>query len=121
MSTMTLDSLFDHRLASMRRPELRLTRRGRVVVLMTGLLLAFVVGVFVSAAGSVATEHPGTPAPTRILQVTDGDTLWDISSQLAHRPGGDGDTRAMEAQIQQLNALDTSDLYAGERLVVPAG
>jgi Tfp pilus assembly protein FimV len=123
MTTMTLDTLFDSprvpRVAQPRvsQPRVRLTRRGRAVVVVAALLVAFAIGVFVTAAGSVATQHPGTPAPTRIVQVGSGDTLWDIASGLAD----DGDVRAMMEEIKQLNALDSADLQAGQRLVVPAG
>jgi Tfp pilus assembly protein FimV len=123
MTTMTLDTLFDSqrldrpRLPRVAQPRVRLTRRGRVVVVVAALLVAFAIGVFVTAAGSVATQHPGTPEPTRIVQVGSGDTLWDIASGLAD----DGDVRAMMEEIKQLNALDSADLQAGQRLVVPAG
>jgi Tfp pilus assembly protein FimV len=120
MTTMTLDTMFAPSVArprTSRSTAVRLTRRGRLVVVVAALLIAFAVGVFVTAAGSVATQHPGTAEPTRIVQVSSGDTLWDIASELA----GDGDVRAMMAEIKQLNALDSADLQAGQRLVVPAG
>jgi cell division protein YceG involved in septum cleavage len=126
MTTMTLDTLFTGpslsrtgttavraRVAS---PTMRLTRRGRLVVVVAALLVAFAIGVFVTAAGSVATLHPGTAEPTKIVQVGSGDTLWGIASQLAD----DGQVPAMMAEIKQLNALDSVDLQAGQRLVVPA-
>ena len=125
MTTMTLDTMFppaafDSALPSGRasrpRAGVRLTRRGRLVVVVAALLVAFAIGVFVTAAGSVATQHPGTPAPTKIVQVDSGDTLWDLASGLA----GDGDVPAMMEQIKQLNALDSAELQAGQRLVVPA-
>ena len=124
MTTMTLDTLFQSntafdspRLPRVARPAVRLTRRGRVVVVIAALLVAFAIGVFVTAAGSVATQQPGTPEPTRIVQVGTGDTLWGIASDLAD----DGDVRAMMEEIKQLNALDSAVLQAGQRLVVPAG
>jgi Tfp pilus assembly protein FimV len=122
MTTMTLDTLFrsDAVFAptAIRRPSaVRLTHRGRLVVVVAALLVAFAVGVFVTAAGSVATQHPGTAEPTKIVQVETGDTLWAISSGLAD----DGDVRAMMEEIKQLNALDSADLEVGQRLVVPAG
>ena len=98
------------------RAAVRLTRRGRVVVVVAALLVAFAIGVFVTAAGSVATQRPGSPEPTRIVQVGTGDTLWDIAAGLA----ADGDVRAMMEEIKHLNALDSGDLQAGQRLVVPA-
>ena len=117
MTTMTLDTLFQSGTASPRpRSTVRLTRRGRVVVVLAALLVAFAIGVFVTAAGSVATQSPGTAEPTRIVQVGSGDTLWGIASQLADG----GDVRAMIEEIKQLNALDSEALQAGQRLVVPA-
>ena len=124
MTTMTLDTLFSpaagpavRAAVRPRRSTVRLTRRGRVVVVVAALLVAFAIGVFVTAAGSVATQQPGTPAPTKIVQVGTGDTLWDIAASLAD----DGDVRAVMAEIKQLNALDSGELQAGQRLVVPAG
>jgi cell division protein YceG involved in septum cleavage len=122
MTTMTLDTMFGPSSGragaglTRRRSAVRLTRRGRVVVVVAALLVAFAVGVFVTAAGSVATQQPGTPAPTRIIQVGSGDTLWAIASELADG----GDVRSMMEEIKQLNALGSSDLQAGQRLVVPA-
>ena len=123
MTTMTLDTMFSPHLRqgvrqSVSRPRstVRLTRRGRVVVVVAALLVAFAVGVFVTAAGSVATQQPGTPEPTRIVQVGSGDTLWGIASELADG----GDVRSMMEEIKQLNALESGDLQAGQRLVVPA-
>jgi cell division protein YceG involved in septum cleavage len=117
MTTMTLDTLFDGPLLPrVSRSTVRLTRRGRVVVVVAALVIAFAIGVFVTAAGSVATQHPGTPEPTKIVQVGTGDTLWGIASQLSD----DGDVRAMMEEIKHLNALDSADLQAGQRLVVPA-
>ena len=95
----------------------RLTRRGRAVVLLAGLVLALVVGVFLGA-GSVATERPGTPEPTRIVQVGAGDTLWGIAADAAAATG-DGDVRAMITRIERLNALDSGMVLAGQRLRIP--
>ena len=117
MTTMTLDTLFDSPRLPRVSPAVRLTRRGRVVVVVAALVIAFAIGVFVTAAGSVATQQPGSPEPTRIVQVGAGDTLWDIAADLAD----DGDVRAVMEEIKHLNALDSADLQAGQRLVVPAG
>lgn len=114
MTTMTLDTMFSG--PRVRRSSLRLTRRGRVVVVVFALLVAFTFGVFVTAAGSVATQQAGTPEPTSIVQVGAGDTLWELAAELAE----DGDVRGMMAKIKQLNALESTDLQVGQRLVVPA-
>ena len=119
MTTMTLDTMFRPSTSPSvrRRSAVRLTRRGRVVVVVAALIVAFAIGVFVTAAGSVATQHPGQAEPTKIVQVSPGDTLWDIASRLAD----DGQVPAMMQKIEQLNALDSVDLQSGQRLVVPAG
>lgn len=117
MTAMTFDATFaPSRRATRPRSSVRLTRRGRLVVLAAALLVAFAIGVFVTAAGSVATQEPGAPEPTRIVQVGSGDTLWGIASELAD----DGDVRAMMTRIERLNALESPVLAAGQRLVVPA-
>ena len=117
MSTMTIHQV---RLAPrpvVRTPSVRLTRRGRAVVLLLGLVVALVVGV-VLGAGSVATERPGTPEPTRIVMVGSGETLWDIAADAAAATGSD-DVRAMVRRIERMNALDTGMVLAGQRIKIP--
>ena len=133
MSTTTIDELFDRptvrtrpRPTTQQRPHhrphpgaqgsVRLTRRGRVVVVVLALLAMLAVGLVV-ASGSVATDEPGTPEPTRVVMVGSGDTLWDIAAGLSD----DGDVRAMVSRIEKLNALESGMVVAGQRLVVPAG
>ena len=52
--------------------QVRLTRRGRLVVFVLALLVVLGLGLY-WAAGSVATEKPGTPEPTRVVMVGTGD------------------------------------------------
>ncbi len=103
--------------STLRHSTLRLTRRGRAAVLMVALALALVVGVFLGA-GSVATEHPGTPQPTRIVMVGSGETLWDIAADAAVATGSD-DVRAMVTRIERLNALESGMVSAGQRIRIP--
>ena len=118
MTTMTLSpAVAPARTApqsSARQSTVRLTRRGRLVLLTIAVLAVLAVGFFLSA-GSVATEEPGTPEPTRVVMVGTGDTLWDIAASIAD----DGDVRGMVARIQDLNALDGGMVAAGQRLRVP--
>ena len=124
MSTMTASTTLRPTLApairAHARPasagQLRLTRRGRFVVLALAMLVALGLGLAL-AAGSVATEEPGTPEPTRVVMVGAGDTLWGIAADLAD----DGDVRAMIDRIERLNALDSGMVVAGQRLRVPVG
>jgi hypothetical protein len=109
MSTMTVTHLPT-------TSTVRLTRRGRLVVLALALLTVLAVGFFL-ASGSVATDEPGTPEPTRVVLVGSGDTLWDIAAGIAD----DGDVRATVDQIEKLNALESGMVVAGQKLVVPLG
>ena len=93
---------------------MRLTRRGRLVVFVLALGLVLGLGML-WAAGSVATEKPGTPEPTRVVMVGAGETLWDIAADVAD----DGDIRAMVDHIERLNALESGMVRAGQRLRVP--
>ena len=96
------------------RSAVRLTRRGRLVVFLTSLLV--VLGVaFMLAGGAVGTDAAGEPAPTQVVQVAPGDTLWAIASDIAT----DGDVRSMMTRIERLNALETASLSAGQKLRVP--
>ncbi|MGZ4449777.1 MAG: LysM peptidoglycan-binding domain-containing protein [Nocardioides sp.] len=122
MSTMTLSpTLTRSTTGSTTRPapgaagDVRLTRRGRGVVLVLALLVLLAAGWLLGGGRSAATEHPGAPTPTRVVMVGAGDTLWDIAAGLA----GDGDVRAMVATIEELNALDSAFVDAGQRLRVP--
>jgi hypothetical protein len=111
MSTMTLSPTPTLRL---RAPQVRLTRRGRLVVFVGALLMVLAMGVL-WGGGSVATEQPGTPEATLVVQVAPGDTLYDIAARVTT----DGDVAAMVEQIEDLNRLDTSVVYAGQKLRVP--
>ena len=121
MSTMTIapsaSTAQDHRThagAAAAPGEVRLTRRGRLVVFFGALLVVLLLGVY-WGAGSVATEHRGTPEPTQVVMVGEGETLWDIAADAAT----DGDTGAMVERIQRLNALDSGMLTAGQKIRVP--
>jgi len=112
MSTMTIDQMFQP--STRPRSTVRLTRRGRVVVVMLALMAVLAVGIVV-AAGSVATDEAGTPEPTAVVMVGPGDTLWDIASAAAD----DGNVASMIARISKLNALDSGMLVSGQRLLIP--
>src|SRR5690242_6976895 len=121
MSTMTIHEVRLAPRTAVRRPAagptVRLTRRGRAAVLLVGLVVALVVGVFLGA-GSVATDQPGTPPPSRIVMVGSGDTLWDIAADAAVATGSD-DVRAMVKRIERMNALESGMVQAGQRIRIP--
>ncbi|MGN0064941.1 MAG: LysM peptidoglycan-binding domain-containing protein [Nocardioides sp.] len=92
----------------------RLTRRGRLVVFLTALLLALTAALFL-AGGAMGTTEAGELPPTEIVVVGTGDTLWGIASDVS---GGEA-VRDTMREIQELNALDTAVLQAGQKLRVP--
>lgn len=92
---------------------LRLTRRGRLVVLLlAGLVLA----------GGIRGGHALADGPSRALEVTTytvaaGETLWEIAAEQA-RPGED--VRDVVLELKSLNDLRTAGLAAGQQIVLPA-
>ena len=94
-------------------PELRLTRRGRLVILTLALAVVFAVGLLFSGVSVASDDSVGLP--TRVVVAAPGDTLWDIADDAA----GSGSTRDMVATIQRLNDLTGGGVQAGQRLVVP--
>jgi len=103
----------------MRRIEqpapLRLTRRGRVVVLTFFILLASLASAVLWATASRADDPPAGPAPTVVVQ--SGDTLWDIAARTS--PGRS--PHEVSAEIRRLNGLGADDItiHVGETLTVP--
>jgi len=98
---------------------LRLTRRGRVVVRLLGLVvLAAVVSagvlLLVRPAMAGTTVHP---VSVRYHVVLPGETLLQIAAEEV--PGVD--VRDTAARIIELNALPGSGVDAGQRLALPVG
>ena len=96
--------------------HLRLTRRGRLLVLVT--LVAVLFGAF--SLGRAATQaapvggEPTTPAVTLAI-VQPGESLWSLARRIAP----DNDPRDVVAQIRRLNDLSSSELQPGQQLVLP--
>ena len=123
MSTMTLQPRFARTTTRPAPPartaSTRLTRRGRLTMLLVWLAVALVVG-FTLAAGSAADVDGGAPAPTQVVVVGPGQTLWDIAASSA-AAGSTEDLRDVVVAIQELNDLDSAMLRSGQQLLVPLG
>jgi LysM repeat protein len=92
---------------------LRLTRRGRLVVitvLAALLCLAFLAGR--SGTSIAATDAPRTYASTTVQP---GETLWSVAKRVA--PGHD--PRATVEQILELNHLTGGTVLVGQQLLLP--
>ena len=94
-----------------RPSSLRLTRRGRLVVLGLGLAATLGLGL-VAATGSLANDKP---EPTRVVTVQPGQTLWSIASEVSDG----GDVRSTMAHLETINHLDSAGLQVGQTLRVP--
>ncbi|MGO4255673.1 LysM peptidoglycan-binding domain-containing protein [Marmoricola sp. RAF53] len=97
-----------------RTSTVKLTRRGRIVVLLTFLACAF--AVMVAFGGwATATHDSGTQESVRVVEVEPGDTLYDIAGRIAEP----GKVREMVHHIQQLNSLPSAGLQVGQKIAVP--
>ncbi|HEY0217469.1 MAG TPA: LysM peptidoglycan-binding domain-containing protein [Cellulomonas sp.] len=93
---------------------LRLTVRGRLVLVVLGLLVV-IAGVM---GGRAVADGPERGVEVRTHAVQSGETMWQIASSVA-APGED--VRDVVIQLQRLNGMDDSTLTAGEVLLLPVG
>lgn len=97
-----------------RRP-VRLTRRGRAVVLVVAVALLAVLAIALGSA-TTATIDTGDLEATRTIEVEAGTTVWDLAAEA----NPDGDIRATVDAIVQLNSLgDVGSLQPGAEIAVP--
>ena len=94
--------------------HLRLTRRGRLVLVLVAMALLFV-AVSVGRAGSQAATVSDTGPGLEQVTVQPGETLWAVAQRIAP----DNDPREVIAQIRRINDLETSTLQAGQQLLLP--
>lgn len=97
-----------------RAGQVRLTRRGRLVVFLLAMTFVLTAGVLLGAQ-SMATGEAGEDQPTRVVMVDDGDTLWGIAAGIAE----EGEVRSVMHEIEQLNGLESGMLLTGQELHVP--
>lgn len=91
----------------------RLTARGRRVVALLALL-PIVVAFFLMSTRAVQADQSGPT--TAIVKVEAGQSLWDVAVAIAPNE----DPRSTIWTIKALNGLETSEVQAGQALVVPA-
>ena len=96
--------------------RVRLTRRGRLVAVLTFLGLALA-AMTVLGGWATATGDSGVTEPVRVVEVAPGDTLYGIAGEIAEP----GEVRAMVHRIQELNSLPGAQIVEGQKLAVPRG
>ena len=99
--------------APVTRSRLRLTRRGRVVLMVLPTLLALS-GVLLASAPGVAEASPRVQ-PARTVVVRAGDSLWSIAERVAPHI----DPRRTVAALERANGLTDGRVAAGATLVLP--
>ena len=102
------------------RGHVRLTRRGRLLVLvaLVGVLFAaFSLGRSASQAAPRvdAPAAAAVPAAPQQLTVQHGESLWTLAQRIAP----DDDPRDVVAQLRQINDLSSSSVRPGQQLLLP--
>ena len=99
------------------QPRLRLSRRGRAVLVLLWIAAAAV--VLTVAINRVQTLTSSTPVPAGApaqVTVAPGETLWSIAERVAPA----SDPRVVVAEIRRLNGMGTGELRAGQVLLLRA-
>jgi hypothetical protein len=92
---------------------MKLTVRGRRVVALLALLpivLAFLL------IGTRSAQADASGPTTAVVKVEAGQSLWDVAVAIAPEE----DPRSTIWTIKALNGLETSEVQAGQALIVPA-
>jgi len=92
---------------------LRLTRRGRLVLVFTVMMLAVIAGLTLGHGSSLAASHSHPVRHTLI--VAPGESLWAVAARIAPH----ADPRAVVADIEALNHLAGPAVQPGQQLLVP--
>lgn len=99
--------------------KLRLTTRGRVLLLVATILALFTVVVVsgqFTAQATVNSDTAGQAGPAAaVVVVQSGESLWSIAQQVA--PGTD--PREMVSRIRDLNGMADAVVTPGQSLLVP--
>lgn len=98
--------------------RLRLTRRGRLVLIALPVFLASMV-LLAFITGLIAPAHAGDAAPsvthTRQVTLQEGQSLWTVAAEYAP----DRDPRVVIGEIVELNNLDSTKVLPGQQIQVP--
>ena len=96
------------------KQPIRLTRRGRRVVALLAIIPIALTFLLIGMRGAVATD--GTvQSETQSVVVKPGQSLWDVAVAISPNT----DPRETIWLIQQLNTIETSEVLAGQALIVP--
>jgi Tfp pilus assembly protein FimV len=94
---------------------IRLTRRGRLLIVGAVMALMVLSGLILGHGSSQAAGRDSQQATSRTLTVKPGDTLWSVAARIAPH----SDPRLVVADIESRNHLIGGQVRAGEQLRVP--
>jgi LysM repeat protein len=114
MTTIQLTSSSAYR-SSAATPRLRMTARGRRVLMTLVVVPLLVIVALLALNGGLATASNEAVTQTYV-SVQQGESLWQLAEQVAPK----ADPRDVIADIVSLNGLASSDVVAGQRLAIPA-
>jgi hypothetical protein len=95
--------------------ELRLTRRGRVVLRSVAVVVA---GAALLSGGRAVADAPAPAVSVDSYTVGSGETLWSIAAALT---GPGEDVRDAVDRLADLNGMAGTALTAGQQILVPVG
>lgn len=98
-----------------RRSHLRMTARGRAVLLSL-IATPLVVAALVFGINAGGAEGTSSSQPLQKVTVVGGETLWTLATQVAPKD----DPRDVIADIMSVNRLTTDNVQPGEQLMIPA-
>lgn len=118
MSSISLSTAAVLPAATVRETRLRLTARGRAVLLAVAAvpLAAGIAFAALSGGSAVASGDDVVVASFETVTVMPGDTLWSIASAIAPT----ADPRDVIGEIARLNMLEGGAVQVGQELSIPA-
>jgi hypothetical protein len=93
---------------------IRLTRRGRLLLVLVLMALLVLAGFTLGRGSSLAAGSSHAGARHSVV-VEPGETLWSVAVRIAPHE----DPRLVVADIESLNHLSSTNVEAGQQLLVP--
>lgn len=102
---------------AIRASQLRLTRRGRLVLTtLAALPLVVAAGAFALNGGVAVASNSSSSTTFEYVQVSSGQSLWQLAESIA--PGAD--PRDVVSDLLHFNQLGSADVHPGQQLALPA-
>ena len=97
------------------RTRLRMTARGRAVLLAIIAVPLSIVLLVLALNGGGATATLEAGAPAQVVMVQPGESLWSIAESIAPS----ADPRDVILQLVSFNRLESADVWAGQQISIP--